>query len=167
MDKTTAPVTAVNPITDEPLGENGLKALQTERDARKKAENEVAELRKSFETLQKEFSDYKDSADAQITALTGERDANSAKLMRMQIAHDKGLPIELVEKLSGTTAEELEASASLIQSHFASAGEEAGQAVSEPAPAPGPRPDLSQGNAAMATGISDDPFVAAIEEALG
>lgn len=36
MDKTTAPVTAGNPPTDEPLGENGLKALQTERDARKR-----------------------------------------------------------------------------------------------------------------------------------
>lgn len=157
----------------EPLGEAGIKALQAERDARKQAEHALAELKEKFQALETEFNTFKDSSAQEIASLTGERDATTAKLTRLQIAYDKGLPVELIDHLSGSTAEELAASADAFARHFnppADTTPDAGESepVVEPAPAvPGPRPDLSQGNASKSVVEETNPLLGAINEFLG
>src|SRR5690349_19179346 len=42
---------------DEPLGEGGKKALEAEREARKQAEADLADLRKNFEGFQAKLSE--------------------------------------------------------------------------------------------------------------
>lgn len=71
---------------DAPLGEAGLKALQTERAARKLAETELAQLR----------AEVRDS---------------EAATMRSDVGKAHRLPPSLTRRLMGTTREELEADA--------------------------------------------------------
>jgi hypothetical protein len=71
---------------DAPLGEAGLKALQTERAARKLAETELAQLR----------AEVRDS---------------EAATMRSDVGRAHRLPPSLTRRLMGTTREELEADA--------------------------------------------------------
>lgn len=54
--KTDPPKAQEPPKGDEPLGEGGKKALEAERDARKKAEAELATLRTDFDGFKTELS---------------------------------------------------------------------------------------------------------------
>ncbi len=92
----------------EPLGAGGIKALQAERDARAKAEQER-------DALQKQIDDAKLSAEEKAA-----KDLQSAKdegteaknlLEKYRVARDKGLDLNLAERLQGATRAELEADA--------------------------------------------------------
>lgn len=94
------------PEADNPLGENGEKALAAEREARRALEKEL-----------KEFKD-RDKTEAEKSAERfAELERENAELktasVRAEVAAAKGVPVSL---LSGSTQAELEASAdALIQ----------------------------------------------------
>lgn len=171
-DSTTTNPNPATAAEGEPLGEAGIKALQNEREARKQAEHALAELKEKLQAMETEFNTFKETSAKEVASLTGERDATTAKLTRMQIAHDKGLPVELIDHLNGSTAEELAASADAFARHYNPPADAPDKGESTPAveptpPVPGPRPDLSQGNAAKSVVEDSNPLLGAINEFLG
>ncbi|GLZ10262.1 hypothetical protein Acsp04_04970 [Actinomadura sp. NBRC 104425] len=78
---------------DAPLGENGIKALQREREARKAAEKELAEVRAKMAEMQ-------------------------AAALRREVAAAKGLTEAQARFLTGETREELEAAADALTEAF-------------------------------------------------
>lgn len=116
---------------DEKLGEAGLKALQAERDARKQAEDQL-------KAIQKQIDDAKKTAEEKAAEALQEAQKaateNATKALRYEVAAEKGLPLALASRLTGSTKEELLADADTLKSLI-------------PAGAPGaPKPDPSVGN---------------------
>lgn len=128
---------------DEPLGPNGVKALQAERKRADEFERQLKELeplkriaaaltngddgngKTEVEQLAEKFAKYE--AD-----LAKERNAR----MRVEVAHKHDLPADLADRLRGDTLEELEADALKLKQLI-------------PATAAGrPKPDRSQGGGA-------------------
>jgi len=116
---------------DTPLGPNGEKALESERQARKAADKAVTDLTarlaaidnanlSELEKAQREATDARTS----LAELTKQNTRNSVALA-------KGVPADLVEFLTGDTAEEIGARADLLLTRLN-------------APTT-PRPDPSQG----------------------
>ena len=115
----TAEETAVEPeiqSTDaksetEPLGEAGIAALKSEREARKAAEKSATELAARI----KEFEDRDKSETERQSERLAEFERENAELKsaktRAEVAAAKGVPVEL---LTGSTQEELEASADAL-----------------------------------------------------
>lgn len=126
-DPAPKPDTKLEPKPDEPLGEGGIKALNAERDARKVAEKATAEAQKQLDAANKQLADVKNDGlpewqqkfndlqaklDGEITAREkAEADAQTATLaqMRSDRAAAKGLPAALAKKLTGSTADDLDA----------------------------------------------------------
>ncbi len=115
------------------LGEKGREALRRERDARKTAEKERAALATRLADLEKAQKDRDDNeakqkgewekvaqqrADdlAEAQRKLAERDI---KDMKAAAARKAGLPDDLVDRLAGTTAEELETDAKALAKHIA------------------------------------------------
>jgi hypothetical protein len=101
----------------EPLGDGGKKALDSERKARRDAEARLREL----EPLAKAAADKAESEKTEVQkateALAVERDARTkaeAALLRFEVAADKDVPTKLVRFLVGATKEEIEASADAL-----------------------------------------------------
>lgn len=140
---TNTPPAGDPPKPDEPLGENGLKALQAERDARKALEKKLEGLA-PLEKLAAALGATGDPATGPTdiekiterltkheTELAGERQAR----WRAEIANEKGLTIEQAARLQGDSKDSLAADADALKALFPTA----------PA-APGtPRPDPHQG----------------------
>lgn len=110
--------TTDNAATDEKdLGEGGLKALQAERARAKALEAQLKELEplaaraRELEEANKTDAQRKDEALA--AAQQAAADATT-KLARFEIATAKGLPLDAVGLLSGSTTEEIEASADAL-----------------------------------------------------
>lgn len=116
--------------SDEPapdLGEGGKKALTAERDARKAAETAVKDLQKQLDEAtsklaavttdglpewQQQINALKSQLDGEVTARKqAENEAAQAKLsqLRLDRATAKSLPPVLAKKLTGTTAEDIDA----------------------------------------------------------
>lgn len=76
-------------------------------------------------------------------------------LMRYEIANEKGIPAEAMKLLVGSTREELEESAEVLQS-----------LIAEQSKPKSPKPDLSQGKPASASPTTADAFAAAIGDLL-
>lgn len=113
----------------ENLGEGGQKALKAERDARKAAEKlasdrearirELEDATKSDEDKRNErFTELEQSDRAKDTAIA-ERDQ---KLLRYEIAAQKGLDLKAALRLQGSTKEELEADADEFVKTFGGGG---------------------------------------------
>lgn len=119
---------------DEALGEGGKKALQSEREARKQLEREIAELR----SKNKEFEDASKSAEEKqaerLAELEKSSTTNALRVMQYEVAAEKGLPLSAATRLTGDTKEALEADADELQ-----------KLIGASAPAP-PKPDPSQGH---------------------
>lgn len=98
----------------EELGENGVKALRAEREARKQLEAKLKELEPAAKRLQ-ELEDEQKSEQEKLTEKLSatEKRAAEAELRaaRLEVATDKGLPLSSVKFLTGETQEELSASA--------------------------------------------------------
>lgn len=86
---------------DEPLGANGMKALEAERTLRKAAEAHAREAKAEAEAA-------KADADARVALVTA----------RYEVAAAAGIPVELVGRLQGSTREELEADAQALAAHL-------------------------------------------------
>jgi|GEM_PF-1793762 len=108
----TPPATPAAPAApgatpEEPLGAKGLSALQAERDARKAAEQKVADAEAKVRKYEdRDKSEEQRAADELTTA-----QKELADTKRALIAATKGVPVEL---LTGTTQAEIEASADAL-----------------------------------------------------
>lgn len=109
------------PTPNDELGENGIKALQAERDARQQAEKDAAarerELSEMREKLQA-FEDAQRTDEEKREHALNEARATSAQLkadleqetrlnLALRVAIDTELPAELIDRLKGDTEEEL------------------------------------------------------------
>lgn len=108
-EPTTPPATG-----DEPLGETGKRALDSERKRAKDLEARVKEL----EPLAQAAREREDAEKSELTklneALSGERDARTKaerELLRYTVAAAKGVPANLAKLLTGTNKEEVEQAA--------------------------------------------------------
>ena len=106
----TEPTTPA-PVVEEPLGAPGLKALQDERDARKAAEKRIADFEKAEQEREQAAMSELQKANARAEAAEKSATEAAAKVLRSDVAAAKGIPTAL---LSGTTQEELEASADAL-----------------------------------------------------
>jgi hypothetical protein len=102
------------PAVDPPLGAAGERALQSERDARKKAETDLRAAQARLQTIDDDgkselVKEQEKSSSAETRATTAE-----GQLLRLQVAMGKGLPVEMAGRLSGSTKEELEADADTL-----------------------------------------------------
>ena len=135
---------ADNPTTEEPQAEQPVpepqgdstdwKAEARKWESRAKADHELANKWREYESSQKtEFEKLaEDLAKAQAEASQA-----SAELMRLRIAAEKGISGDATKLLKGTTQEELEAEAELLLSLIAN--------QSKPK---SPQPDENQGKPA-------------------
>lgn len=88
------------------LGEGGIKALNAERDARKAAEKNLAEVQQD----QQAALDAAVSKEQENTQAAEARASEAeSRLLRYEVAASKGVPVSLVETLQGATAEDLSA----------------------------------------------------------
>lgn len=122
---------AVKPADDgsgDELGENGKKALVAERDARKQAEkdrdaalNRVKELEESAKP-DANSDDALEALKAQVAELSRERDELAAEkataAVRAEVLDAKEIPERLRKWVTGSTKEELEASADEVLADF-------------------------------------------------
>lgn len=136
---------------DEPLGEPGLAALKAEREARaaaeKAAKDALAKV-KAFEDAQKTEAEKQAERLAEFERENAE--LKSAKT-RAEVAAAKGVPASL---LSGSTQEELEASADAL---IAFRGEVQPQKLHVP----------GEGKSPSSTGTPEGDFAAFLTEQLG
>jgi hypothetical protein len=136
--KDEPPTDPPKPKDDDGLGDGGKKALDAERKARKLAETELARFRKAEQDkADADKSELQKAAEAREAA---EKRAAEAELrvLRLEVAQDKGLTAAQAKRLVGADREELEADADdLLASFPAPKGDE---------PRKGPKPDPSQGS---------------------
>ncbi len=114
---------------DEPLGDGGKKALQTERDARKAAEKLATDREARIKELEDATKSDEDKRSERFTELEkSDRDKESAlaerdaKLLRYEIAAAKGLDLKAALRLQGSTKEEIEADADEFARSFVAGG---------------------------------------------
>jgi len=106
-----APAAAPVPKADEPLGEKGLAALQSEREARSTAERELAAARQKLQEIENAGKTEQQRVDDELAAKKAEIEQLTVAKTRAEVAAAKGVPVEL---LSGTTQAEVEASADAL-----------------------------------------------------
>lgn len=114
-------------LDDEQLGEGGKKALKAERDARSKAEKDLADAQTELQRLRdagKSDGDKRQERFEQLEKSDREKDTTiatqQATILRYQIAAAKGLDLEAAERLRGNTKEEIEADADEFATKFGS-----------------------------------------------
>ncbi|MEU2724070.1 hypothetical protein [Streptomyces smyrnaeus] len=100
------------------LGEGGKKALSEERKARAAAERQAKSAQKQLDELTAKLQEYEDAKKSDLDKLseratTAEQRAEQAQaeLLRYRVARDKKIPAEWVDRLRGSTQEDLEADA--------------------------------------------------------
>lgn len=135
------------------LGEGGKKALSAEREARKAAEKTAADLKARLDEIEQANLSDIEKAQAAAKAATDRLAEIEATSLRQKVAIEKGVPAKWVDRLRGTTEEELSADADLILADV------------QQSPTT-PKPDLSQGSqGSTATSSTADQFASAIEPA--
>lgn len=96
----------------QPEDVSGLKkALEAERKARRDADAALKELQPLAAKAKEAEEANKSEVQRAMEALDGERRARTeaeTKLLRFEVANDKGIPAELVRFLTGSTRDELE-----------------------------------------------------------
>lgn len=106
-----APPAAPVPKADEPLGEPGLAALQSERDARKTAEQALAAAQKQLQEIADKDKTDQQRADDELARTRKEIAELTVAKTRAEVAAAKGVPVVL---LTGSTKEEIEKSADAL-----------------------------------------------------
>ena len=153
---TTTPTEEATPIEtgSEPQGsqETDWKAEARKWEARAKADHEAANQWREFETSQK--SEVEKMAD-ELARFKAEASESSTKLLKFEIASQKGIPTEALDLLNGSTREELESSADKLLSLIAD--------QSKPNT---PKPDLNQGKPSSGGPSTGDQFAAALANIL-
>lgn len=101
----------VAPKADEPLGEPGLAALQSERDARKTAEQALAAAQKKLQEIEDKDKTDQQRADDELARTRRELADLTVAKIRAEVAATKGVPAAL---LTGSTQAEIEKSAEAL-----------------------------------------------------
>lgn len=117
----------------EALNEGGKKALVAEREARKAAEKTAADLKAKLDEIEQANLSDLEKAQQAAKAATDRLAEIEATALRQKVAIEKGVPAKWVDRLRGTTEEELAADADLILADV------------QQSPTT-PKPDLSQGS---------------------
>lgn len=136
------------------LGDPGKAALAAERRAKAAAERRAKTAEDALKAIKDaELSEVDRAKQAATEAL--ER-ATKAELdaVRYRVATKKQVPEWLVDRLQGTTEEEISADADRVLAGLKAAG------------AGAPRPDLSQGGTQTSTALNGDPLVQALKSKL-
>lgn len=164
---------------DKPLGEAGEKALQAERDARKKLEAEVKKLTEAAAKAEREKQESENAkkdelqkAQEKLAELETSMQKTKDEQMRLEIASEKvpeGTPLakvrSLARRLTGTTREELEADADEFIADVFPKKDDAGeskdggedeQGLNYLGPRGTPREDLQSGATSKPAADSDD-----------
>ncbi|UVK62923.1 scaffolding protein [Gordonia phage Hexbug] len=104
---------------DEQLGEAGMNALRQERSRANTAEKERNELKERLDALEAEKLSKEEAAIKRAEAAEAEvakyKEAESLRKLRAEVA---GEDKDLVDLLSGTTKEELEASKAKLETYL-------------------------------------------------
>lgn len=153
-DSQVAAAPANNP--DEPLGEPGLKALQAEREARKKAEKAAAEALQRVEQFEERDKSELERATERASKFEAELADIKAENLRMRVAAETELPANLRKFLTGSDEESLREQA---QELLAATATDTAKRRPQPDPAQGarpPEPGKSQLTRADLVGKSDD-----------
>lgn len=143
-----------NETAQEPQGspETDWKAEARKWEARAKADHEAANQWREFETSQK--SDVEKMSE-ELARFKAEASEASTKLLKFEVASQKGIPAEALELLNGSTREELERAADKLLSLIAD--------QSKPNT---PKPDLNQGKPPVGGSSTGDQFAAALASLL-
>jgi hypothetical protein len=111
------------------LGEGGVKALQTEREARKAAEKALSEREARIKELEDASKSDDQKRSERFEALEKsdrEKDGTisslQAQILRYEVAAAKGLDLAAARRLQGATREEIEADADEFARSFARSG---------------------------------------------
>lgn len=110
-DDVTPPEPTHPPAGDEPLGEAGTKALKAERDRASAAERELRAMQAQFSDATSRLT----AADTQIADFNAKLAAAEAARLRYEVAYDKGIPKELIDRLRGDDIESLSADADSLK----------------------------------------------------
>lgn len=129
------------PGDDTPLGEAGEKALEAWKDRAKKAESKAKELEplaaKAREAEEANKTEL-EKANGKVEGLTGENADLKAQVLRLQVALDNNVPADLVDRLRGSSEEELKKDAEELMKRLGGPSGTAtdfGGGPREPAPA--------------------------------
>lgn len=145
----TQPPAAGTPSDDKPLGPNGEKALQAEREARKKLEQRLNALA-PLEQLATAIGGGDPAAGkSEIEKLTERQAAFEQQVaeerkarFRAEVAHEKGLTPQQASRLQGATREEFAADADALVAAFGiTPGTSTASGTPRPDPSQGARPD--------------------------
>lgn len=124
--ETTPPAPENETTTTDAKGETpkapeDVSGLKSALDAERKARREAEARAKALEPYEKQLKEAEEAGKSELTkateALATERDARTkaeTALLRFQVGADKGVPVKLVQFLSGSTKEEIEASADTL-----------------------------------------------------
>lgn len=137
--KTDPPAQEPAKQADEPLGDNGKKALESEREKRKQAESDLAALRKDFEGFQSKLSEA-----FGVKPATGDGDDAVTQLQKRLDTMQHETAVYRVAATNNITDEgDLE----LLKSATDEAAmDKLGERLAAKAAAPGtPKPDATQG----------------------
>jgi hypothetical protein len=126
------PVDAPKPKDDDGLGDAGKKALAAERKRANDAEKELAKFRKA----EQDKADADKSETEKRAAAEKRAEEAELRVLRLEVAQDKGLTAAQAKRLVGATREELEADADDLVATF---GAKQGDGKTTP------KPDPSQG----------------------
>lgn len=118
---------------DEPLGDGGKKALDSERTARKEAEKARDELQKQIDAINQANESALEKAQREAQEARDSATQSATEALRFRIAAEKGITDNVDLILTASDEETVRKQADLWGSRQSDA-------------APGPRPDLSQGS---------------------
>lgn len=151
--ETTEATTEVD-TTQDPQGSTDVdwKSEARKWENRAKADHEAAKRWREFETSQK--SDVEKMAD-ELNRYKAEASEASTKLLKFEVASQKGIPSEALDLLTGSNREELEYAADKLLSLIAD--------QSKPTT---PKPDINQGKPASGGITTGDQFAAALASIL-
>lgn len=136
----TEPADTGSQTPDAPLGESGIKALQSEREARKQLEAELGQFRQGLAALaggDAKSSDPLAALTARFDQMQTQLAESSRALQVAEVARENGIsdPDDLRLLKSATDDATLSLLVSRLKAHTAPNTQ----------PPPGPRPDLTQG----------------------
>lgn len=158
-DEITTPTTETAPAdtleeAQEPQGstETDWKAEARKWENRAKADHEAAKRWREFEQSQK--SDVEKMSD-ELARYKAEASEASTKLLKFEVASQKGIPAEALDLLVGSNREELESAADKLLSLIAD--------QSKPTT---PKPDANQGKPSTGSVTTGDQFAAALAQIL-
>lgn len=137
-------------LNEEPQGkpEVDWKSESRKWETRAKADHEAANKWREFEASQK--SEYEKLAD-ELAKFKSEAEQASAKVLRYEVATEKGIPAEALDLLTGSSREDLEAAADKLIALIADQNKPSA-----------PKPDMNQGKPASAGRSAADQFAAAL-----